>query len=109
MGNWTGAQRRKSSKKKMLLTDKFRARKILLQALAREMSAFNFAPEDLMGDFNIIDNGLVDSFGFIELMSRIEEDGEIELDFESTDPEEITTVDGLLAVIGNALDEEFVP
>lgn len=82
------------------------AREILLRVLSEEMATFGIGSDELINSFDVVDNGLVDSFGFLELISRIEEDSDVELDFEGVNMEELTTVNSILNIISNALQQE---
>ena len=44
---------------------------------------------------NMIQDGLVDSLGFLEITTAIENEFDVELDFAELDPETFTTVGGL--------------
>lgn len=48
------------------------------------------------GDFDFFDSGVLDSFGFINLMADVEERFQVELDFSDLDPEDFSTLDGLV-------------
>lgn len=90
----------------MPLTESKQAREVLLNALKHEISELGLAKEDLTGSFNLIEDGLLDSFGFLELMARIEDQAGIELDFEGREPDDLTSISGLGAIIEAALNEE---
>ena len=60
---------------------------------------FHITQEQLQGlDFkvNLIQLGFVDSQGFVELVVFLEEETGVAIDFDDVDPEEFTTLDGLL-------------
>ena len=47
-------------------------------------------PTNLPDDFDFLLNGVIDSFGVLEMMSAIEEEFQIELDLADLDAEQIT-------------------
>ena len=49
-----------------------------------------------------IDSGLIDSFGFLELIAAIEEAFDIEIDFSDKDPAEFLSLRGLVESIASA-------
>ena len=54
--------------------------------------------EGLDDDFNIVDSGVLDSIGFIDLITSIEDQFDLEIDLSEVDPDEFTTVAGLVNV-----------
>ena len=47
-------------------------------------------------DYCLLDSGLLDSLGFVELVAAIEEEFDVEVDFGSMDPEAFTTIGGIV-------------
>ena len=47
---------------------------------------------DVPDDFDLRANGLIDSFGVLELIGALEERFGLELDFDELDPEDLTVV-----------------
>ncbi len=64
-----------------------------VRTLAREKGE---APEALDDDYNLMDSGLFDSVAFIQLITDVEETFDVELNFDDLDPEEFTSLGGLL-------------
>ena len=57
-----------------------------------------------VGDgMSLTQSGVLDSFALMELIGRLEQDLHVELDFESVEPEQFTTVKGLAAAFVKAL------
>ncbi len=50
------------------------------------------AIEEASDDLDLRTSGMIDSFGFLELVAAIEDEFGIELDFEGLDPDQITTL-----------------
>ena len=53
-------------------------------------------PGALDDDFDLMNSGLFDSVAFMELITDIEDTLDIELDFDDLDPEEFTSLGGLV-------------
>lgn len=47
-------------------------------------------------DLNLPESGLLDSYGFIQLLTDVEEAFGVEVDFGELDPQEFTTLGGLV-------------
>jgi acyl carrier protein len=58
------------------------------------------------GDFELFDSGVLDSFGFINLLAEVEEKFDVELDA-GDDPERFSTLDGLVNSLVPAKPVEF--
>jgi D-alanine--poly(phosphoribitol) ligase subunit 2 len=48
------------------------------------------------GDFDFFETGVLDSFGFINLLAAVEEQFHVEMDFSDVDPKAFSTLDGLV-------------
>lgn len=48
--------------------------------------------QQLPADYDLLSEGVIDSLGFIELISALETDLGLEIDFEDMNPEELTVV-----------------
>jgi acyl carrier protein len=59
--------------------------------------------KEITDDFDIMKRGIIDSIGFIQLISAIEEQFGIEIDFEAMDTENLTVIGSISKYI-----EEFV-
>jgi len=53
-------------------------------------------------DFNLLESGLFDSLGFVELIAAVEGEFDIEIDFGEVDPEAFTTIGGLVKTVAAA-------
>jgi len=47
-------------------------------------------------DFSLLESGLIDSLGFVDLVTDIEDTFDVEMDFGDLDPEEFTRLGGLV-------------
>jgi acyl carrier protein len=68
-------------------------RGFLLERFLSAIVAIGMKPEELGDDFDLIKSGVVDSLGVIEMISAVELQFKIIVDFEPMDPE-------LLALLG---------
>ncbi len=48
---------------------------------------------------NLVGSGLVDSLGFMNLLMKVEDQFELEVDLDSRDPAAFTTLNGLIAAV----------
>ena len=51
------------------------------------------------GDASLVDLGVMDSFGFLELVAELEEKTGIFPDFSEADPDEFTSINGLVKIV----------
>ena len=65
-------------------------RQFLLVKYLEPIEALGLTPANLPDDFDFLLNGVIDSFGILEMMSAIEEEFQIELDLAALDAEQIT-------------------
>jgi acyl carrier protein len=65
-------------------------RQFLLAKDFEPIGARGLTPADLPDDFDLLLNGIIDSFGILEMISAIEEEFQIQLDLETLDAEQIT-------------------
>lgn len=74
-------------------------RKLVVEIVTQRMQSANLNPESLNDDISLIDLGVIDSFGFLELTTEIEERTGIIMDFSEADPEDFTSVNGLINIL----------
>ena len=67
-------------------------RRFLLDKYREPIGAIGLIPDELADDFDFLLNGVIDSFGILEMISAIEQEFEIELDLEALDAEQITVL-----------------
>jgi len=78
-------------------------RQFLLVKYSGTIKALGLNPAVLPDDFDLLLNGVIDSFGILEMISSIEEEFHVELDLAALDAEQITIVGPLSQfVAGNA-------
>jgi acyl carrier protein len=67
-------------------------RQFLLVKYLERIQSLGLASEELPDDFDLLLNGVIDSFGILEMISTLEEEFHIELDLATLDAEEMTIV-----------------
>ena len=67
-------------------------RQFLLVKYFEPIEALGLIPAELPDDFDLLLNGVIDSFGILEMISTIEEEFQVELDLAALDAEQITIV-----------------
>ena len=65
-------------------------RRFLLDKYCKPIGAIGMIPEELADDFDFLLNGVIDSFGILEMISAIENEFQIQLDLADLDAEQIT-------------------
>jgi len=65
-------------------------RQFLLDKYRQPIEAMGLIREELADDFDFLLNGVIDSFGILEMISAIEEEFHIELDLAALEAEQIT-------------------
>jgi acyl carrier protein len=80
-------------------------RSLIVAECAADLAAFGLDPDALPAGFDLRAAGVIDSLGFLELVTKIEERLGVELDFEAIAPEELTVVDALARHIAAELGE----
>ena len=67
-------------------------RQFLLVKYLETIEALGLTPADLPDDFDLLLNGVIDSFGILEMISAIEEEFQIQIDLAALDAEHITVL-----------------
>jgi acyl carrier protein len=67
-------------------------RLFLLEELAEGLADAGLEPAAVGDDFDLLESGLLDSFGLLEILTAVEERFGFEVDFEALDPDELTRV-----------------
>ena len=65
-------------------------RDFLLAKYFEPITALGLTPGGLPDDFDLLLNGVIDSFGILEMISALEEEFRIQLDLATLDAEQIT-------------------
>lgn len=65
-------------------------RMLVLGECAGALAALATPADELADDFDLRENGVIDSLGFIELIASLEQTLGVEIDLEALDPEQLT-------------------
>jgi acyl carrier protein len=71
-------------------------RAVVLEALSEPLARAGLDPAGLHDDFPLFESGLIDSFGFLNLITALEEKLGIAVDFDGLSPEEFTQLGGFI-------------
>ena len=78
-----------------------RVRAVILAECADALSAFGLREEDVADDLDLRTYGLIDSLGFLELVTALEDELGIALDLSELPPEELTVIGALSAAVAD--------
>lgn len=67
-------------------------RTFVLAKLQTRLAANGLTPQAVPDDFDLLVEGVVDSMGLIELITAVEQNFEVRIDFEDLDPEDLTVI-----------------
>lgn len=81
---------------------KTEVRDFLGRKLAPQLEALGIDVDPLPNDLDLLEQGLIDSLGLIELVVAIDEEFDLAVDFEDMDPEQLTVVGPLCEFIAAA-------
>ena len=73
-------------------------RRFLLNRYSEPIAALGMSSAELPDEFDFLLNGIIDSFGLLEMLSAIEDEFHIRLDLATLDAEQITILGPLCPV-----------
>jgi acyl carrier protein len=68
------------------------ARAFLLERFSEPLLAIGLTPAAAPEDLDLLGQGVTDSLGILEMISDLEEQFGVEIDFEDLDPEDLTSL-----------------
>lgn len=71
----------------------------LMEILQERLGLLGLDVSDVDANDNLVANGVLDSFSFLEFIASIEDAFSIELDLGDMDPSEFSSVNGLVSII----------
>ena len=77
-------------------------RQFLVTRYFEPLERLGLIPGDLSDDFDFLLNGVIDSFGILEMISAIEEEFGIQLDLGALDAEKITIIGPLSCYVADS-------
>jgi acyl carrier protein len=78
-------------------------RSFILNLLAGPFEAKRLTPQNIPDDFDLLIEGVIDSLGIVELISAIEDQFRISIDFEELDADDLTVIGPLCRYIDKQL------
>lgn len=67
-------------------------REVVLEELAGALADLGLAPGEVADDLDLIEAGLIDSLGMLEIIAAVEERLGLEIDFEELEPERLRAI-----------------
>ena len=80
-------------------------RGFIVSHLANSFKENNLVERQITDDFDLKDRGIIDSIGFLQLISAIEEHFGIEIDFGDMDAEDLTVIGSMCRYIGECTEK----
>jgi acyl carrier protein len=74
-------------------------RELILERVAEQLAAKGLTPSDVPPSFDLLLEGVIDSFGVVELIVMIEQRFGIEFDFDELPADELTKVGPISAYV----------
>jgi len=74
-------------------------RDAILDRVAEELAAKGLTPSDVPASFDLLLEGVIDSFGVVEMIMMLEQRFEIEFDFDELSADDFTKIDALSAYV----------
>jgi amino acid adenylation domain-containing protein len=78
----------------------------IARASSREQLGADADQAEITGSTNLVGSGLFDSMGFMNLLVKVEDRFEVEVDLDDREPSEFTTVDGLARAVAQSADSD---
>ena len=80
--------------------DRSEVKEFIIVRLKDKLKLFNIAEEELKDSFDLVKSGLLDSMAFIDLVAGLEEEFDVEIDFEkAAESNDFTMLGGLTKLI----------
>ena len=74
----------------------------VLESLSGALAEKGVDPAQVRDDYNLLANGIIDSFGLLELIADVNDHFDVEIDFEDLDPEGLTVLGTFSAYVARA-------
>jgi acyl carrier protein len=78
--------------------------RFILGRIDEPLQATGLAPADVPGSFDLLLEGVIDSFGIVELIGALEERYGLEFDFDELAPDDLTRIGPLSSYVAQKLD-----
>lgn len=77
-------------------------RQLVIEFIAPSLRRHSISPDEVDDSLNIVERGIVDSIEFLNLVARLEQKADVELELFDVDPAVLTTVGGLTDLVYEA-------
>jgi acyl carrier protein len=74
-------------------------RDVILERVAEQLAARGLTPSDVPPSFDLLLEGVIDSFGVVEIIMMLEQRFSIEFDFDELGSDELTQIGPLAAYV----------
>jgi acyl carrier protein len=74
-------------------------RDVILERVAEQLAARGLTPSDVPPSFDLLLEGVIDSFGVVEIIMMLEQRFSIEFDFDELGADELTQIGPLAAYV----------
>jgi acyl carrier protein len=81
-------------------------RRFILERVEPELAADGLTSRETPDDYDLLAEGVIDSFGIVDLIGALEERFDVRLDFEGVDPDEITVIGPLSAYVASLIEHQ---
>lgn len=82
-------------------------RTFLVELIDEQLSLKGYSARNIPDDFDLLSNGVIDSLSFLELTVALQEEFEVEFDFDEIDPEELSHFGSLCQYTTRKRKENF--
>ncbi len=73
----------------------------MLEYFEEPLTLRDYSLEEIPDDFDLLTNGVIDSLGFLEMVSALQEKFDVEIDFEEIDPEKLSVIGPLCEYVAS--------
>jgi len=77
----------------------------ILERLEGQLAAAGLTPDETRDDYDLLSEGVIDSFGVVEMILELEQRFGVTLDFEDADLDDITEIGPLSAYVATLIEQ----
>ena len=81
-------------------------RAFILERVDEELAAVGLTPLQTPDDYDLLGEGIIDSFGILDLITAVEDRFGVSLDFEAIDPDVVTVVGPLSGYVATLIENQ---
>jgi acyl carrier protein len=93
-----------SRKGELVETSATEVQQFILGRVDGPLQALDLAPAEVPGSFDLLLEGVIDSFGIVELIGALEERYGLEFDFDELAPDDLTRIGPLSSYVAQRLN-----